>query len=284
MLYILDEPSHRPAPAGQPPPARHPQAPARPGQHRAGGGARRGDHARRRLRGRPRARRGGAGRARGRGGHARRDRWRTPTSLTGRFLAGSERIRCRPRRREGQREVPRSSTIPREHNLKGMSVRIPLGTFTCDHRRVGLGQVHPGQRHPLPGAGLDAPPRAGPAGRPRPDRGRPASRQGHRHRPVADRAHAALQSRHLHRRVHADPHTVRAHARRAGARLPAGPLLVQRQGRALRGLPGRRPGQDRDALPARRVRDLRGLPAASATTARRWRCATRARTSPRSWT
>jgi excinuclease ABC subunit A len=36
-----------------------------------------------------------------------------------------------------------------------------------------------------------------------------------------------------------------------------GPLLVQRQGRPLRGLPGRRRHQDRDALPARRLRDLR---------------------------
>ncbi len=38
-----------------------------------------------------------------------------------------------------------------------------------------------------------------------------------------------------------------------------GPLLVQRQGRPLRGVPGRRAGEDRDALPARRVRHLRGV-------------------------
>ncbi len=39
----------------------------------------------------------------------------------------------------------------------------------------------------------------------------------------------------------------------------AGPLLVQRQGRALRGVLGRRHDQDRDALPARRVRAVRGV-------------------------
>ena len=39
-----------------------------------------------------------------------------------------------------------------------------------------------------------------------------------------------------------------------------GPLLVQRQGRALRGLPRRRPDQDRDALPARRLRAVRAVP------------------------
>ena len=58
----------------------------------------------------------------------------------------------------------------------------------------------------------------------------------------------------------ADPRLVRRPAGGQGARLWAGPLLVQRQGRALRGLPGRRPDQDRDALPARRLRHLRRLP------------------------
>ena len=38
-----------------------------------------------------------------------------------------------------------------------------------------------------------------------------------------------------------------------------GSLLVQREGRSLRGVQGRRPDQDRDALPARRLRTVRGL-------------------------
>ena len=42
--------------------------------------------------------------------------------------------------------------------------------------------------------------------------------------------------------------------------LQAGPVQLQREGRALRGLRGERPDQDRDALPARRLRDLRRLP------------------------
>ena len=46
----------------------------------------------------------------------------------------------------------------------------------------------------------------------------------------------------------------------AGARLQARPVQLQRQGRPLRGLQGRRPDQDRDALPARRLRHLRRLP------------------------
>ena len=48
--------------------------------------------------------------------------------------------------------------------------------------------------------------------------------------------------------------------RAEGARLRARALLVQRAGRPLRGLQGRRPAQDRDELPARRLRALRGLP------------------------
>ena len=53
-----------------------------------------------------------------------------PASLTGRFLAGKEQIRPPAGRRapEGKFLVNHN---PREHNLKGMNVRIPLGTFTC---------------------------------------------------------------------------------------------------------------------------------------------------------
>src|SRR5256886_2760103 len=100
-------------------------------------------------------------------------------------------------------------------------------------------------------------PRAGEAGGPHAHRGRPARRQGRRHRPVAHRPHTAQQPRHLHRRLHVHPRALRADAGGADARLPARALLVQRQGRALRGVPGRRPREDRDALPARRLRHLR---------------------------
>ena len=79
-------------------------------------------------------------------------------------------------------------------------------------------------------------------------------------RPVADRPHAALEPGDLHRAVRRHPRPVLQDAGGAGARLQAGPLLVQRQGRALRGLPRRRADQDRDALPARRLRAVRAVP------------------------
>jgi len=53
-----------------------------------------------------------------------------PDSLTGRYLGGSLAIPVPATRRKGSGHF---ITIhnPREHNLKGMNVKIPLGTFTC---------------------------------------------------------------------------------------------------------------------------------------------------------
>ncbi|MDZ7669591.1 MAG: hypothetical protein U5Q16_09270 [Gammaproteobacteria bacterium] len=79
------------------------------------------------------------------------------------------------------------------------------------------------------------------------------------HRPEPHRPHAALQPGHLHRHFHAHPRTVRRHPGGPLARLQARPLQLQRQGRTLRGLPGRRRDQGGDALPARYLRALRRL-------------------------
>ncbi len=128
------------------------------------------------------------------------------------------------------------------------------------HGRVRLGQVDAGQRHAVPArrdcaAGLDRRVRAG-----RGDRRARADRSRDRHRPEPDRSHAALESGDLHRPVRADPRIVRRSARGARARLRSGAVQLQREGRTLRGLPGRRRHQGRDALPARRLRALRRLP------------------------
>ena len=53
-----------------------------------------------------------------------------PASLTGQYLSGARRIEVPVNRRRGNGQF---LTIhePREHNLQGGAVRIPLGTFTC---------------------------------------------------------------------------------------------------------------------------------------------------------
>ena len=66
--------------------------------------------------------------------------------------------------------------------------------------------------------------------------------------------------------------------------LRAGPLLLQREGRTLRGVPGRRAGEDRDALPPRRLRARARSARGGATTGRRSRSATRGGASPTSST
>ncbi len=58
----------------------------------------------------------------------------------------------------------------------------------------------------------------------------------------------------------ADPRTDGRDADGARTRLRAGPLQLQRRRRALRGLPGRRREEGRDAFPARRVCAVRRLP------------------------
>jgi len=52
-----------------------------------------------------------------------------PASLTGRFLAGAERIAFPAERRKANGKFLTVHN-PRAHNLKGMAVKIPLGTFT----------------------------------------------------------------------------------------------------------------------------------------------------------
>ena len=137
--------------------------------------------------------------------------------------------------------------------------RDPARPLRRGHGRLGVGQVDARQRRRLPRAREPAAARPPQARRAPRDRGARAVRQGHRDRPVADRADAALEPGDLHRPVLARARAVLADARGADARLHARSLLVQRQGRPLRGLRGRRDDPHRDALPARRVRAVRGL-------------------------
>ena len=168
-------------------------------------------------------------------------------SITGQYLTGARAIEIPERRR------PISKTkVLRVVGARGNNLHL-------HHWGVGRGQVDLHHRNPLQGRRPAPEQRLGRAGQPRPDRGAGKLRQGHRHRPVAHRADAPLEPGHLHRLVPAHPRLVRGTAGFQGPRLWARQVLVQRQGRPLRGLSGRRTDQDRDALPARRLCDLRCL-------------------------
>ena len=249
----------RAAPARQPPADRHAVAAARPRQHPDRRRARRGHRPRRRLGGRHRPRRRRARRAGRllRPGRGPRDVPRV--AHRGLPLAAASRSRSRRSavRSTGQRQV--GVVGAREHNLHDVDVAFPLGCLVSITGVSGSGKstlVNDILATVLANKLNKAPPGPGPA---HPRHRARAPRQARAGRPVADRPHAALQPGDVHRRVGPHAQALRLHQRGEGARLRARAVLVQRQGRALRGVRGRRHDQDRDELPARRLRALRGL-------------------------
>ena len=170
------------------------------------------------------------------------------------------RSRCRRARRELKKNRRIKVVGARGNNLKNVTAEIPLGTFTCvtgvsgggkstflietlykaASRRIMGSREHPAEHDRIEGLefldkviDIDQSPIG------RTPRSNPATYTG-AFTPIRD-WFAGLPE-----------------AKARGYQ--PGPLLLQRQGRPLRGLPGRRRHQDRDALPARRLRHLRRLP------------------------
>ena len=142
VLYILDEPSHRPAPARQRPADRDAGAAARPGQHADRGRARRGDDPLGRLGDRHRARRRRArrrlivARAAGRLMANHRTRHRRST------CAGDKAVAVPEAPAQGQRAVADASRGARgEQPARASTSPFPLGTFVAVTGVCGLGQV-----------------------------------------------------------------------------------------------------------------------------------------------
>ena len=199
-----------------------------------------------------------------------------PRSITGAYLRGERAVPIPKHAAQGQRQDARGHAARASTTSKNVDVAVPLGTFVAVTGVSGSGKSTlvtevlyralarelNGSREPvgahdrLEGAEhvdkvieIDQSPIG------RTPRSNPATYTG-------------LFAPH--------PRAVRRRARSARPRLHAGPLLLQRQGRPLRELQGRRDPQDRDAVPARRVRHRARCARASATTARRSRSTTRA--------
>ncbi len=248
----------RPAPARQPRAAVDARAPARPRQHRRGRRARRRDDPHRGLRDRPRPRRrrarragdlpgdaGGSAEGRQRLAHGGLPERGALDRDAEDAASGNARIDCH---QGGAREQPEGH---RRHH--------PARRAHHRHGRERFGQVDARQRHPVSRAGAHALPRRRRTRRAQRDRGHRPDRQGHPDRSVTHRPHAALEPGDLHRPLHVRPGAVRDGPGGARAGVPPGTLLVQRQGGALRDLPGGRRHRDRDALPAQRLRDVRAV-------------------------
>ena len=181
-----------------------------------------------------------------------------PQSWTGKYLSGELSVPIPERRLPDKRRTLKVVNA-RGNNLKGIDAEIPLGLFTCVTGVSGGGKstllvdtLYAAVARKLNGASLS-----------------PAKHdriEGLQH---IDKIIDIDQSP-IGRTPRSNPATYTGAftpirewfaglPELQGARLRARPLLLQRQGRPLRGLPGRRRHQDRDALSARRLRHLRRL-------------------------
>ena len=179
-------------------------------------------------------------------------------SPTGQFLSGKRSIATPKRRRKGNGKALVVKGA-RENNLKSVDVAVPARHDGGHHRRVGLREEHARQRDPLQGS-VEAPRGyTHAAGRARRGGRRGARPQGRQHRSVADRPQQPIEPGHLRRLLRHHPRPLHAGAAVRRTRLQAWPLQLQRQRRAVRGVPGRRRHHHPALLHARRRGHLRGV-------------------------
>ena len=261
VLYILDEPSIGLHQRDNDRLIGDARAPARPRQHRARGRARRGDDARAPTGSSTWARAPASTAATSSPRAPPRRSQRNKKSVTGAVPVG--RARDRGAASAGDDHGDNGWFTVRGRRAaqpEGHRRRVPGRQVRRRHRRLRLRQVDARERDRLQGAREPAAADAREAGR---ARWRSTGIE------VFDKV-IDIDQRPIGRTPRSNPATYTdlfthirelysLDARREGARLQARPLLVQRQGRPLRDVQGRRPDQDRDALPARRLRAVRDV-------------------------
>ena len=180
-----------------------------------------------------------------------------PASLTGKYLSGKVKIAVPAERTPLRKDWLRLKGAC-GNNLQKVNLEIPVGLLTCVTGVSGSGKIDTDQQYPVPDY-RDRTERRDHAGdcTLRQLRRPAAPGQGSGYRPEPDRPHATLQPGNLYRTVYADSRPVCRHPGSPLARLQGRAVLLQRQGRTLRGLPGRRPDQGRNALSAGHLRSLR---------------------------
>ena len=181
-----------------------------------------------------------------------------PESLTGAYISGRAQIEMRAERRQ-----PNGAAITilgaRQNNLKNLDVSFPLGVMTVVTGVSGSGKStlvndilyralaqklyrsreEPGAYKTISGTeNIDKVIRIDQS---------------------ADRAHPAFESGHLHRRLCPDSRSLCHAAGVPRAGLQAGTVFLQRLGRTLRGLSGRRAAAHRNEFSAGRVCPVRSL-------------------------
>ena len=162
-----------------------------------------------------------------------------PDSITGQYLSGKKRIPVPETRRagNGHQIVIRGAC---ENNLKNIDVPIPLGRFVCVTGVSGSGKsslINEVLYKTLAAVKNRV-------------KVRPGKCIGVEGLEYVDKV---IQLGHLYRGVQRYPGSLRLHSGRKAQRLRAGEILLQRQGRPLRGLLRRRSGEGGDALFAGRV-------------------------------
>ena len=229
-------------------------------------------------RGRTSRRGGGSGRPRGGAGPGR---WRgrrgsgLPRPARGSSLRRDQRrtfpLGPVPRRSAAPSQADRPASPPprgrRPPQPSRRGRRVPRRRDDRGDGGVGLGEVHPCPRRALPSPGTDA-------GRGRDDgqgaHGRSRGRLPVPHRPRTpgrggsggpepDRTHSPLESRDLREGVGRSAPPLCRPARRRLRRARSRRLLLQRGGRTLRGVQGRRPRGGGDGLHGRCARSVRAV-------------------------